>query len=162
MKLTVSKVDVQVEGEASEIREALPAVLAANAPAALPAPVFDDAPLMLEAGDTPATEVVEAEELIRTAADHVIDPDAIVEDVPDAPVPSGGYDDWRAVPTSRRVWGSGGTPTLHVATEPEGLDLFCSHTVGGLRRARNWSPVPMSLAAVCQSCNRHIGIEARP
>lgn len=170
MKITVNKTDVQVEGEAHEIREALPAVLGLEqsgaSPAIVPvsgmlAPAGESAPLELEA---PAVVDVEpAEPMIRTATDIAIDPDATAPDVANAPVPSGGYqpeEEWQQVPTSRRVWGA--NSTLHVATEPNGMDLYCGHVVGGLRRPRNWWPVPLRTAKVCGSCNRAIVREARP
>jgi hypothetical protein len=164
MKVSVSKVDVQVEGDATEIREAMPSILGTHtttdAPLALAAAPQEDSAALpppvraeLEAADGLEVD----EDVIRTVADVQIDPDATVADVPDAPVPADGYEpveNWQQVPTSRRVWGS--NSTLHVATEPNGLELYCSHEVGGLRRQRNWSPVPLSIAKVCGSCNREI------
>jgi hypothetical protein len=167
MKITVKRTetDVEVEGEAHEIREAVPAILAN----ATPAPGTELAPpaaspLALEAGDDDVVVEGEAvDDRIRTAADIQIDPDETMPDVPDAPVPSRGYqpeEEWQQVPTSRRVWGA--NSTLHIAREPGGLDLYCSHTVGGTRRPRNWKPVPYVTAKVCGSCNGAIVREARP
>lgn len=161
MKITVTKTDVEVEGEAYEIAEALPAILTPTI-TQIPASVSRSLNTIDASKVTPPAAAPQHRDIElpheRVAAMESEWDDVAAPTGPTSPTPTTRLERFADVPMDRRVLGANGQ-TCHVAKTPNDPDdLYCGHGVGMARRR----PVPGIEPAVCGNCNRAIEREARP
>lgn len=151
MKVNVIK--LEVEGEASEIREALPALLTEPQPIALqPAVPTESAAGIVDVPvvPTPPKRTVDREQVAAELAD-------VAYDIAGEGSLTQPIDDWREIPVDYRWWGDT-MQTCHIRKRP-GIDLAWCKTAPdkiGHRRMANEMPPAESIAKVCANCNRRI------
>jgi hypothetical protein len=164
---------LELDGDAGELAMVLGAAFAPTAPVAAD-PVGSSVVVPVLAAGEPAAPALPAatDATVATVATEdaeVATPGWVDDDLPaltafvdeDGALPIEGFVRWDKVPTMRRVW-SKGAPTLHISREPDSLDPYCGHVLGGFQTPHDWTPIPFSTAHVCASCNRAIQREARP
>lgn len=160
MKVTVTKTttDVTVEGEASEIREAMPSILHGAEPATPTAVTGggSSAPLELEAAPPvttpPPAPAAVVDDLLPHERVAAMDDWKPVAAEP-ADVPTRRFDRWEDVPVAHRVWNAT-KAVCHVSRTPnEPSDTYCGVDVGMFRDP---NLEPLGGATVCGNCNRRI------
>lgn len=155
MKVTVTKTDVSVEGEATEIREAMPSILGVDQPAAMV--VQGDEPALLDAPEPPLS--VQRREALQQPF-HVSETGTA--EVVNAATPillDEKPRDWEDIPAELRVWNAIGT-TCHIAKNPNDLYVtWCGADVGRVRPA---DMEPRTQASPCGNCLRRMAEAARP